>query len=230
MTKNEPALLHQQTAARRSRLRRLVTLVTFLLTAVLALFLAGFVVFLFCILGPGDRTGRTADGIVVLTGGTDRVAEAANLLAEQRGRRLLITGVHPETTLVEIGRTVPVAQTVLDCCAELGRSALNTRGNAIEAAQWAHRLGFRSLIVVTSGWHMPRALVEMERAMPDVELLPYPVVGVARPGFWGTLASGRMLMLEYVKYLAAYAGIRPSPATTDELTAAFPPHSPKSTT
>ncbi|MBS7543743.1 YdcF family protein [Ancylobacter oerskovii] len=193
-------------------------------------FLAGFAAFLFCILGPSDRTGRTADGIVVLTGGADRVAEAANLLAEQRGRRLLITGVHPETTLVEIGRTVPVAQTVLDCCAELGRSALNTRGNAIETAEWAHRLGFRSLIVVTSGWHMPRALVEMGRAMPEIELLPYPVAGVARPGFSGVLASGRLLLLEYVKYLAAYVGIRPSPATTEELTALFPPHSPKSTT
>ena len=85
MRKNESASLHQETAARPSRIRRLVTLATCLLTAVLALFLSGFVVFLFCILGPGDRTGRTADGIVVLTGGTDRVAEAANLLAEQRG-------------------------------------------------------------------------------------------------------------------------------------------------
>ncbi|MCB4767155.1 YdcF family protein [Ancylobacter sp. Lp-2] len=230
MTKSESASPHRDAAARPGRVRWLLTRVAGLLAAAVVLFLVGFAAFLFCILGPDDRTGRTADGIVVLTGGADRVAEAANLLADQRGRRLLITGVHPETTLVEIGRTVPVAQTVLDCCAELGRSALNTRGNAIEAAQWAHRLGFRSLIVVTSGWHMPRALVEMERAMPDVELLPYPVAGVVRPGPWGVLASGRMLLLEYVKYLAAYAGIRPSPATTDELTALSRPHSPKSTT
>lgn len=234
MTKSESALSSEDAVRRPGRFRRLARrlarLVAWLLAGMTVLFLAGFLGFLTFILDPADRTGRTADGIVVLTGGADRVAEAANLLAEQRGRRLLITGVHPETTLKEIGRTVPVAQVVLDCCAELGKSALNTRGNAIEAAEWAHRLGFRSVIVVTSGWHMPRALVEMERAMPDVELLPYPVAAVARPGAWGTLASGKLLFLEYVKYLAAYVGIRPLPATTEELTARLLLHSPKSTT
>ena len=217
MTKSQTPPFHQDASNGPRPVRRLAVLVAWLLIAGLALLLAGFVVFLLSILGPSDRTGRTADGIVVLTGGADRVAEAANLLAERRGQRLLITGVHPDTTLLEIGRTVPVAQTVLDCCAELGHSALNTRGNAIEAAQWAHRLGFRSLIVVTSGWHMPRALVEMERAMPDVELLPYPVTGsVSLAGPWAALGSAKLLFFEYVKFLAASVGIRPWPATTEE--------------
>lgn len=231
MTTAAPEPVSSPPVPRRSWPVRLATVAGRLVVAAALCLCAGFGLFLYAI-ESDSRTTRSADGIVVLTGGVDRVAEAASLLAGKRGRRLLITGVHPDTTLVEIGRTVPVAQSVLDCCAELGRSALNTRGNAIETADWAKRRGFRSLIIVTSAWHMPRALVEMRRAMPDVELLPYPVTaGPARTGVPNSLADLRLLTLEYVKFLAAWVGVRPSPATTSEVTlmrrAAY---SPKSTT
>lgn len=215
---------HETTApdpriARRHWASRLVRLAAWLVAAALVLLGIGFAIFLHAIGGEPEQTNRSADGIVVLTGGTDRVAEAASLLAAHRGQRLLITGVHPNTTLVEIGRIVPVAQAVLDCCAELGREALNTRGNAIETAQWAERRGVHSLIVVTSNWHMPRALVEMRRAMPDVELLPYAVsAGTVSADVTGSFASNRLLFFEYIKFLAAYVGLRPGPAMMEEIT------------
>lgn len=165
---------------------------------------------------------RSADGIVVLTGGAERVVDATNLLIAGRGRRLLITGVHPDTTLTEISRTVPAAKEQLECCVELGHSALNTRGNALEAAEWTRRLGFRSLIVVTSAWHMPRALVELEHVLPDIELVPYAVVTdrMRREPWWSGFGTGRVLFIEYVKYLAAKAGIRPWPAMSSDVQAA----------
>lgn len=185
--------------------------------AVVLLFLAGFVVFVARIEGREAQAGRRADGIVVLTGGSDRIVDGTNLLLEGRGRSLLITGVHPDTTLDEIMRTVPATREALECCVELGRAALNTRGNAIETAEWARAHHFRSLLVVTSAWHMPRALVELRRTMPDVALVPYPVV--PRRGGEGTttLGSLRLLAFEYVKFLAAYAGVRAWPAVTSQL-------------
>ncbi|CAA0106012.1 Uncharacterised protein [Starkeya nomas] len=204
-------------SARRSgRVLRRLMLVLLVLAATL---LAGFALFIAGIQGREAQTKRRVDGIVVLTGGAERIVDATNLLAEGVGKRLLITGVHPETTLSEIVRTVPATREALECCVELGRSALNTRGNAIEAAQWARENRFRSLLVVTSAWHMPRALVELRRTLPDIELVPYPVVPkqAVEAGWEERLANTRLLFVEYVKFLAAYAGVRLWPALTSQL-------------
>lgn len=202
-----------------SRFARLLKLVAGIAVFGAVVVLGGFIMFLAAIQDRPPQPVQTADGIVVLTGAAERIVDATNLLIEKRGKRLLITGVHPATTLVEIGRTVPATQDALECCVELGRSALNTRGNAIETAEWAHKLGFRSLIVVTSAWHMPRALVELKRAMPDIELVPYPVVTRQMQGatWWTGVGTGRLLFIEYVKYVAAYLGVRPWPAVTSEV-------------
>ncbi|MCK0197840.1 YdcF family protein [Ancylobacter sp. 6x-1] len=201
----------------RRRVRILQLLALFAVMGVLAL-LAGFLVFASAIQIEEVPLARDADGIVVLTGGSDRLVDATNLLTEGRGRRLLITGVHRDTTLGEIARNVPAEETALTCCVDIGKSALNTRGNALETAAWARHLGFRSLIVVTSTWHMPRALVELRRAAPEIEMIAYPVVSqnLKNEPWWTSPASLRLLVLEYVKYLAANAKIRLLPATTQE--------------
>jgi uncharacterized SAM-binding protein YcdF (DUF218 family) len=186
--------------------------------AALAVLTVGFILFAAGIERRETRLDRAADGIVVLTGGAERIADAVQLLASGRGQRLLITGVHPDTTLEEIGRRVSVARQQLECCADIGRSALNTRGNAIETAQWVRGRGFRSLIVVTSSWHMPRALVELGRALPEVELVPYPVVTdrMREAPWWSSPATSRLLFVEYLKLLLAYVPFRPGPAVTSE--------------
>ncbi|WP_428031874.1 YdcF family protein [Ancylobacter sp.] len=200
-------------------LLRLLGVVAGLLAATTLALLIGFAFFVAGIEGREAQTDRRADGIVVLTGGSERIVDATNLLLDGRGKRLLITGVHPDTTLDEIVRTVPATREALECCVELGRSALNTQGNAIETAEWAHGHHFRSLLVVTSAWHMPRALVELRRTMPDIVLVPYPVVPQRAPDADGPMprASLRLLAIEYVKFLAAYAGVRSWPAVTSQL-------------
>ena len=126
---------------------------------------------------PGDEVAlsRTADGIVALTGGPSRVADAMELMAAGRGRRLLISGANRSTTPGEILRLNPEYARVVGCCVDFDRS-LNTLGNAIETRRWAESRGFRSLIVVTSNYHMPRALAEIAHQLPHVALVPFPVV------------------------------------------------------
>lgn len=171
---------------------------------------AGFVAFLSQLRGAETVPDRRADGIVVLTGGSSRVSDAMELLAAGYGRRLLISGVHPTSTANDISRTLPENQSFMACCVDLDRTALSTRGNAAEARRWAEGRRFKSLIVVTSNYHMPRALVEFSHAMPQATLIPFAVVGDKwrEEPWWTSGSTLRLLLLEYVKYIAAELRVR----------------------
>jgi len=170
----------------------------------------GFVGFLSQLRVAELNPSSNADGIVVLTGGSSRVSDAVELLAKGYGKRLLISGVHPTNGISDISRSVPDSQALLDCCADLDRSAVNTRSNAAETRRWAHQRGFRSLIVVTSNYHMPRAIVEMSHAMPDIDLIPFAVISDRwrDEPWWTNGAAMRLLLSEYVKYVAAEIRVR----------------------
>ncbi len=174
------------------------------------IFLGGFLIFASGIPREQVPPTRPADGIVALTGGASRILDAVDLLAAHHGRRLFISGVNPTTTIAELARLNPEFEKSFLCCVDLGRTALNTTGNAMEIAQWTRERKFQTLIVVTSAWHMPRALVELKREMPDIELTPYPVVSdrMRDESWWSNAQTARLLMLEYMKYLASYIRVR----------------------
>src|SRR6202021_118466 len=136
-------------------LARLRTLVLAMLTISVAAAGIGFLAFLSQLREAEAKPDRKADGIVVLTGGSSRVSDAMDLLAAGYGKRLLISGVHPASAASDISRSLSDNQSLLSCCVDLDRSAVNTRSNAAETRRWAHERGFKSLIVVTSNYHMP---------------------------------------------------------------------------
>jgi uncharacterized SAM-binding protein YcdF (DUF218 family) len=167
----------------------------------------GFVWFLSRVPIAEPTAPERADGIVALTGGASRVNDAVELLAFGYGRRLLITGVYPSTSPREIARHVPQYEDIFTCCVDLDRSAVNTLGNATEARRWAHGRGFRSLIVVTSAYHMPRAMAELRHQLPEVKLIPFPVVTekMQDEQWWSDPATARLLLSEYAKFILAVA-------------------------
>lgn len=165
----------------------------------------GFVVFANSVMRAPEPDLAKADGIVVLTGGQTRIAEAAKLLNERRGKRLLISGVNKSTSPQSLKRIAGLADEQFDCCIDLGYSALTTIGNALETKEWAETKGYKSLIVVTATYHMPRSITELALAMPNVELIPHPVqpVGLRTSEWWLDAAALRVLGSEYVKFLPA---------------------------
>jgi uncharacterized SAM-binding protein YcdF (DUF218 family) len=146
-----------------------------------------------------------ADGIVALTGGADRVETALRLLAAGRAPRLLVSGIGGNAELATLARLAGVDPDPLAARVTLGRDATTTRGNAEETAGWARQNGVRSLIVVTAGYHMPRALAEIGRAAPDLVLYPAPVTPpvLRSSGPAEQAARLRLIVAEYVKFLAA---------------------------
>ena len=156
---------------------------------------------------PAAEPAR-ADAIVALTGpSAERVNAAVRLLEQDKGQRVLISGVNREVRRQELRALTPGSSRLFNCCVDLGFEAEDTVGNAQEIAAWAEAKGYDSLIVVTSDYHMPRALTEIRAAAPGVELTPYAVEtpSLDDSRWWRAAVTARRMTLEYMKYLAAMA-------------------------
>ena len=153
--------------------------------------------------GPPD-VAPDAEAMVVLTGGDNRLETAVALFEKGTGKRLLISGVSQQTSRQTL-RTLAHGGARFDCCADIDYAAQDTRGNAAEAADWAHAHRYHSVAVVTARYHMPRALQEFARAMPDVTLLSYPVDedDADLSSWWSNPRTALMLHREFAKYLAS---------------------------
>ena len=156
---------------------------------------------------PAAEPAR-ADAIVALTGpSAERVNAAIRLLEQDKGERVLISGVNREVRRQELRALTPGSTRLFNCCVDLGFEAEDTVGNAQEIAAWADSKGYDSLIVVTSDYHMPRALTELRAAAPEVELTPYAVEtpSLDDSQWWRAAVTARRMTLEYMKYLTAMA-------------------------
>ncbi|PYD71297.1 YdcF family protein [Komagataeibacter swingsii] len=144
-----------------------------------------------------------ADGIVALTGGQGRIDESLRLLAQGDADRLLISGVDPHATLGDflhhLPQPVPLA---LWTRTTLGHSATSTLGNADETAAWVQAYHIHSLMVVTAGYHIRRAMLEISRTVPDVRLYGYPIRSPALRHLLHP-ATIRLMVTEYDKWLLA---------------------------
>lgn len=165
----------------------------------------GFVLFANAVMRKPETRDQRADGIVVLTGGQTRIEEAARLLKDGRGERLLISGVNTKIGRSSLIKISGLDEQTFSCCVDLGYAALNTVGNADETRRWAEAFGYDKLIVVTASYHMPRSLAELARAMPNIELLPHPVApdDLRHKVWWLDPTTTRLLAQEYVKFLPA---------------------------
>jgi uncharacterized SAM-binding protein YcdF (DUF218 family) len=153
---------------------------------------------------PAEDPTR-ADAIVALTGGSlERLSTGVRLLEQRKGDRLLISGVNRIVTDDELlDAALNVDPQLAECCIDLGRGAEDTIGNAAETAAWAREHNYRRLILVTDDYHMPRSHAELSLALPEAEIVPYPVrTRWTDPALWRSdLGAVSRIGAEYVKYL-----------------------------
>ncbi len=179
----------------------------FFTTILLALmaYALGFLIFVAWLPAAPERAPR-ADGIVVLTGGEERLDTAVALLERGVGKRLLVSGVDMQTPKRVLARMAH-GKARFECCADIGYAAQDTHGNAEEAAEWVREHRFGSLVIVTARYHMPRAEREFSTAMPGVKLTPWPVDPdrVDVDHWWRQPRTAALMQREYVKYLGSLA-------------------------
>jgi uncharacterized SAM-binding protein YcdF (DUF218 family) len=175
------------------------------LGALFGAYLGGLVWFAQTIAETVDDPSAPTDAIVVLTGGSQRIQSGLQLLTAGMAKKLFVSGVYHGTDVSALLRTQPQSPDALQCCIVLGHAADNTYGNASETAAWMRQEGYRSLRLVTASYHMRRALLEFERAMPDVRIIPHPVFpeAVRQERWWAWPGTLDLIIGEYDKYLWA---------------------------
>jgi uncharacterized SAM-binding protein YcdF (DUF218 family) len=164
-------------------------------------FVVGLVLFAHLIEDVPRADIPNAGGIVVLTGGQDRINEGLKLLAGGKAERLLISGVYSRTNRRQLSALYPSNGNLFRCCVDLGWRARNTIGNADETRAWTENRRISSVIVVTSEAHMPRSLLEMRQVMPYITLVPYSVHTVEMKDWWMRRHSLKVVLSEYMKFL-----------------------------
>ena len=160
----------------------------------------GFIRYATIVTSPATPPATNADGIVVLTGGENRLREGASLFLKGASKRLLVTGVNPTLSLASFQKVLGLPIDTVDCCVAIDRAATDTIGNALATRQWNKQLDAKSLIVVTGALHMPRAIKELSHALPDVKLIAAPVNVPEGEAWWRNRARLRDMVREYMKF------------------------------
>ncbi len=141
-----------------------------------------------------------ADAIFVLTGGENRIAEGFRAWREGKGRDLFILGAGRDARLEQVLPGHPILEP-----RERGRVRLegwsrNTFENAISAKSFVMMNGYRSVILVTSDYHVPRALRAFLTVLPpDVTVSVLSVRSSGRLGV-ATPRTLKLFLVEGWKY------------------------------
>jgi uncharacterized SAM-binding protein YcdF (DUF218 family) len=209
MTRNSlrPATMQKEAGGenppRRSVFRRIMRWTGFAVILAGAILFGGFLRFADSVTTLKPPVDPKADAIVVLTGGYQRIDQAIELLRSGAGSRLLISGAYPATTRRQIAKATQTPADLFACCVDIGYDAIDTIGNASETVKWIHAKGYKSVLVVTNNYHMPRSIAELRHADPGMDFIPYPVVNSdLKTEAWYTNPNAlRTMLSEYAKVL-----------------------------
>jgi uncharacterized SAM-binding protein YcdF (DUF218 family) len=178
--------------------------VFYLFLFALTLWGIGLIGFLNLILFQETSADLKADAIIILTGGTGRIGKGFELLKKEKAHRAFISGVASPVQLEELLK-------IYRCSSELGekieldKTAVDTQSNARQTSYWIKYYGYKTIILVTSYYHIPRSVIEFQRFSQDIKIIPYPIFPaqfslltlLKRPSEWKTIIE------EYHKYCIA---------------------------
>lgn len=180
----------------------------------------GFLLFIQSIPQHAEDSITKTDAIVVWTGWNCRMSTGIDLLAQGMSEKLLISGIkggYPHLLVDKCQKTTMNGHTLQDEMVRLrpkitlGPMALSTIGNAIETSKWVNEMDIKSIRLVTTGIHLPRSLMEFQRYMPTIQVIPHPVSleHFDHRDWYRRLDVFKVCAREYTKYALFLMGIRP---------------------
>ena len=161
---------------------------------ILLAWLLGFIAFAVLLSRPA--ADEQTQAVVVLTGGAGRVDRGLAVLRQGWAPQLFVSGVDRDVKPGEFAAQFKVSPRQMACCVALGFSATDTETNARETAIWMRQHRVTRIRLVTSDWHMRRAVLELRHAVPN----GLTIIEDAVP----TKPTMRILFLEYHKLIARW--------------------------
>ena len=123
-----------------------------------------------------------SSNIVILTGGTNRIKDGLNIInhfdkSKRTKFKILVSGTgkgfSKNSLIKQIGPNFNPK--LIECCIYLDSVSKNTLTNAIETSKWANRNDLKEFILITSNYHMPRAILEFKNVMPNHKIYTFPI-------------------------------------------------------
>jgi uncharacterized SAM-binding protein YcdF (DUF218 family) len=150
---------------------------------------------------------QPVDLIVALTGGLGRVRESIELLKDGLGAKLFISGVENGVSVDDLLRANDLSGLAPQLRGRilLGTQATSTLENASEVRQAVELLGARTILLVTSRYHLPRATGLVKRELDrepslETELSTFAVDSPNFPIQWHeSLVGWGLVLSEYFK-------------------------------
>ena len=189
----------------------------FLLTSMFTLFFITLNNFKENILSITKYNNKESLNIVILTGGTNRIKDGLNLIEDFKkskkiNYKILVSGTGTGFTKSSLKKKLGpnFNPSLIKCCIDLDSVSKNTFTNASETFKWARKNDIKEFILITSNYHMPRAILEFKNIMPKLKIYTYAIIPKKHniEKWLNSYETFNLIFTEYCKYIFASLRIR----------------------
>ncbi len=149
-----------------------------------------------------ENNPKPSINLVVLTGGTNRIKNTLDIFFSnyKKNYQLLISGAGKgfnKNTVSNLLSKNSLSKQIINCCIYIENASTNTKSNAVETIKWLKKKNVKSFTLITSNYHMPRALFEFTKISEDIIILPY----VLKTKNNNIFSRYKIYFIEYIKFL-----------------------------
>ena len=189
----------------------------FLLTSMFTLFFITLNNFKENILSLTKYNNKESLNIVILTGGTNRIKDGLKIIEDFKkskkiNYKILVSGTGMGFTKSSLKKKLGpnFNPKLIQCCVDLDSVSKNTFTNASETFKWAKKNDIKEFILITSNYHMPRAILEFKNVMPKLKIYTYAIIPKKHniENWLNSYETFNLIFTEYCKYIFASLRIR----------------------
>ena len=184
----------------------------FFLTSISTVFFVELYNFKENILYFSKNNKKQSPNIVILTGGTNRIKDGLKIIKDFKipkniKYKILVSGTGLGFTKLSLKKKLGpnFNSNLIQCCIELDNISKNTFTNAIETFKWTRKNDIKEFLLITSNYHMPRAILEFKSLMPNLKIYTYAITPKKHniKNWLSSYQTFSLVLTEYCKYIIA---------------------------
>lgn len=184
----------------------------FLLTSMFTLFFIELNNFKKNILSLTKYNNIESPNIVILTGGANRIKDGLKIIEDFKNSKninykILVSGTGMGFTKSSLKKKLGpnFNSQLIQCCIDLDGVSKNTLTNASETFKWTSRNDIKEFILITSNYHMPRAILEFKNVMPNLKIYTYAITPKKHDieNWLSSYQTFSLVFTEYCKFIIA---------------------------